>query len=203
MDSDTIWRHIDTQRTALCDILDGLTDEQWQHPSLCGDWTVRDVAAHLTYSHARLREVMGPWLRAGLRNNVMIRDTAMSCPLDHGEIVTKIRSFVGSRRRAPFITEKEPLLDILVHSQDICVPLGIDHPMPADAATVAAERLMQLNRTPFRLRRPLRGVRLVATDTDWAWGEGDPVEGEIKWLLLLTAGRDIARSHLSGAVASV
>lgn len=202
MDSDTIWRHIDTERTALCGILDGLPDAQWQQPSLCDGWTVRDVAAHLTFSHARLRDVLGPWLRAGMRNNTMIRDTAVACPLDHGEIIATIRGFVGSRRRAPFITEKEPLLDILVHTQDICVPLGIDHPMPPDAAVVAIERLMQLNRTPFRLRSPLRGVRLAATDADWSWGDGEQIEGEMRWLLLLVAGRDVARDHLTGAVAS-
>lgn len=202
MDRDTIWHHIDTQRSALCDILEALTDDQWQQPSLCGGWTVRDVAAHLTFSHARLRDVMGPWLRAGLRNNAMIRDAAVACPLEHGEIIATIRGFVGSRRRAPFITEKEPLLDILIHTQDICVPLDIDHPMPPDAAVVAIERVMRLNRTPFRLRAPLRGVRLSATDADWAWGEGEPIRGELRWLLLFTAGRDVARHHLTGSVAS-
>lgn len=61
----------------------------------------------------------------------------------------------------------EPLLDVLIHAQDIAVPLGIDHPMPSEAAKVAIDRVLQLNRRPgVRLRRPLRGARLVATDTD-------------------------------------
>lgn len=202
MDSDTIWHHVDTQRSALCDVLETLTDQQWRHPSLCEDWTVRDVAAHLTFAQARLRQVVVPWLRSGLRHNTMIRDTALTCPLSHDEIVAAIRGFVGSRRRPPLVSEREPLVDALVHSQDVCVPLGIDHPVPADAAMAAIERLMQLNRTPLRLRQPLRGVRLSATDADWTWGDGETVEGELRWLLLLVAGRDLARRHLSGAVAS-
>jgi uncharacterized protein (TIGR03083 family) len=203
MDSDTIWHHIDTQRSALCDVLETLTDEQWRHPSLCEGWTVRDVAAHLTLAQARLRQVVLPWLRSGLRPNAMIRDTALACPLSHEEIVATIRGFAGSRRRAPFVSEREPLLDVLVHSQDICVPLGVDHPLPPDAAVTAIGRLMQLNRTPLRMRPPLRGVRLSATDADWTWGDGKTVEGELRWLLLLVAGRDVARRHLTGAVAAL
>jgi len=56
--------------------------------------------------------------------------------------VTTLRGFIGSRRRAPFVSELEPLLDILVHFQDICVPLGIEHPMPIDAAAAAADRVL-------------------------------------------------------------
>jgi uncharacterized protein (TIGR03083 family) len=202
MDSDTIWHHIDTQRSTLCDLLETLDDEQWDHPSLCAGWTVRDVAAHLTFAQARLRDLLGPALRCGLRYNVMIRDTAVASPLSHDEIIATLRSFVGSRRRAPLVSETEPLIDILVHGQDIAVPLGVDHPVPPDAAVTAIERMTRLNRTPVRLRRPLRGVRLVATDTDWSDGDGERIEGPIRWLLLLVAGRDEARRHLSGAVAA-
>jgi len=56
--------------------------------------------------------------------------------------VTTLRGFIGSRRRAPFVSELEPLLDILVHFQDICLPLGIEHPMPIDAAAAAADRVL-------------------------------------------------------------
>ena len=73
----------------------------------------------------------------------------LSSPLTHDEVVATPRSFVGSRRRVAFITDLEPLIDILVHIQDICRPLGIDHPMPPDAAVAAADRVLS---TP----RPLR-----------------------------------------------
>ena len=35
------------ERTMLADVLDGLTEDQWQTQSLCSAWTVHDVAAHL------------------------------------------------------------------------------------------------------------------------------------------------------------
>ena len=41
------------------------------------------------------------------------------------KIVAALRGFVGSRRRISFITDLEPLLDTLIHIQDICRPLGV------------------------------------------------------------------------------
>lgn len=200
MDSDTIWRHIDTQRMALCDLLATLTDEQWRHPSLCADWTVRDVAAHLAMAQVRLREVFVPWMKTGFNSNLMISQYALASPLTADECIATIRGFAGSRRRAPFVSEREPLLDVLIHTQDICIPLGIDHPMPADAVLDALDRVLQLSTGPFRLRPPFQGVRLVATDADWSWGEGETVEGELRWLLLAAAGRRAAHDRLRGTV---
>jgi uncharacterized protein (TIGR03083 family) len=130
MDVDTIWRHIDAERTWLADLLESLPDEGWGHPSLCTGWTVRDVGAHLTFAQTPVAELLWPAVRAGFRYDVMIRDTALRSPLGHGEIVAALRGFVGSRRRISFITDLEPLLDTLIHIQDICRPLGVEHPMP-------------------------------------------------------------------------
>ena len=80
----------------------------------------------------------------------------------------------------------EPLIDAMVHAQDICVPLG-DRPADAriDAAVAAAERVWQMG-FPFHARRRLSGTRLVATDADFAVGEGQrspPRSASSSWLL--------------------
>jgi uncharacterized protein (TIGR03083 family) len=197
VDSDTLWGHIDAQRAALCDLLAGLDDEQWAEPSLCAGWTVRDVAAHLTFAQARLGAMLVPFVTAGLRPDVMIRRTAVASPLSREEIISTVRGFIGSRRHVATVSEREPLVDILVHGQDIAVPLGLDHPMPVEAARVALERVLQLNRRPVvRLRPPLDGYRLVATDTGWCTGRGTLVEGPTRWLLMHAAGREVAARHL-------
>ncbi len=36
----------------------------------------------------------------------------------------------GSRHRPPLVTHHEALLDVLVHTQDIAIPLGIRYQMP-------------------------------------------------------------------------
>ena len=188
MDPDTIWQHIDTERAWMADFLESLPEEDWDRPSLCDAWTVRDVGAHLTFAQSTLREVLGPAVRAGFRYDVFVRDSARRSPLTHEEIVAKIRSFIGSRRRVSFITDLEPLIDILVHNQDISRPLGVEHRMPPDAAAAAADRIIA---TPAMLRRwklP-RGVRLAATDTDWSYGDGDDVRAPMESHLMFLTGR--------------
>ncbi len=188
MDSNTVWQHIDTERAALADLLESLPEQDWRRSSLCEGWSVRDVAAHVTFAQARVRDVMWPAIRTGFRYNAMIRYAAVRSPLSHEQIVATLRGFVGSRRRAPLVSDLEPLLDVLVHTQDICVPLGLEHRMPVDAAVVAADRVLSL-RGPMRLWKPPRAVRLVATDADWAHGEGVVVQAPIQSHLLTLTGR--------------
>jgi uncharacterized protein (TIGR03083 family) len=199
MDTDTIWQHIDTERAWLADLLASLPDESWQRPSLCAGWTVRDVAAHLTFAQTPVRHLLVPALRAGLRYDKVIHDTAVRCRLTHEEIVATLRGFVGSRRRIAFISDLDPLLDILVHTQDVCQPLGVEHPMPPDAAAAAAERVLS---TPWPIRRwrPPQRLRLVATDVDWAYGNsGEEVRQPMEAHLLALTGRPSAVSPSTAA----
>ena len=198
MDLDDIWRTIDAERSSLADLLDDLSPAEWTAPSLCDAWRVGDVAAHLTLAHMGRREAAVGALRARGSFDRMIRDTALrAAGLPHAEYPRRLRAMVGSRRTAPFVTPTEPLVDVLVHGQDITVPLGRDRPVPADAAVVAATRVWEMG-FPFRARRRLRGFRLVATDTDWTVGSGHPVEGPIAALLLLVTGREAALDRLHG-----
>ena len=64
MDSDRIWAHTDAARRDLAERLSTLTPEQWQTPSLCRHWSVRDVTVHLSQAHASFRDVLVPLIRA-------------------------------------------------------------------------------------------------------------------------------------------
>ena len=78
MDADRSWRIIEQQRLAIADLLDGLSAEQWQAPSLCAGWRVRDVAAHV--SLVGLPPTPGDLLVQGIkvRGNFHRLNTAMS-----------------------------------------------------------------------------------------------------------------------------
>ena len=202
MSLDAVWAAIDLERTKLADLLDDLAPEEWSRPSLCEGWRVRDVAAHLALSHSGWRRTAVEMCRARGSFDRMVHDTAVrhACaPTD--QLAGEIRAMVGSRRHAPTLTPLEPLYDVLVHGQDIAVPLGRSSPMPVEAATAAATRVWTMGwpmSTAFRARTRLRGLRLVATDTDWSAGDGAVVEGPVEALLLLLTGRTAWLHRLSG-----
>jgi uncharacterized protein (TIGR03083 family) len=203
MDRDELWTTIDTERASLADLLAELTPAEWDQPSWCADWRVRDVAAHLTLAHTGAAAAVPALIRARGSFDGMIRDTALAASVaPTEELVARIRAMVGSRRHAVGTTEVEPLIDVLVHGQDIAGPLGRERPMPPEAAATAATRVWSRG-FPFWARRRLRGVSLVATDSAWRVGEGPAVRGTTGDLLVLTTGRRQVLPRLSGPGAAV
>jgi uncharacterized protein (TIGR03083 family) len=199
MDKNTVWRHIHEQRAALAALLRTLTAEQWEHPTLCPGWTVRDVAAHLISTpQVGLVETlrMAPSMARGY-NRAIFLDVKRRGQAPVAEILQDFETYAGSRHHVPVTTHVEPMLDVLVHTQDIVRPLGLRHDMPPDAAAVAADRARLLS---FLMgsRRIVRGVRMVATDTDWVRGHGPVVEGPVQELLMLCSGRAADASRLTG-----
>ena len=191
-DTDRVWAAIDEQRSSLADLLDGLTPEQWDTPSLCDGWRVRDVAAHLTLAHASAARAVADLVRARGSMHRTIRESAVrQAALPTDELTGRLRAMVGSRRRVPGLTPLEPLLDVLVHGQDIAVPLGLDRPMPAEASRPALERAVAMS-WYWPPQRALRGLRLRATDSDFTHGRGAEVSGRTGDLLLLVTGRTSA-----------
>lgn len=199
---DESWRVIDDVRAELADLLDGLTADQRQQQSLCDAWTVRDVGAHLSMAAlAPTSFVVRSAARQGFRFDSMIREgtLAWSRNLSDAQVGRNLRSLVGNRKLAPTTTWRDPLLDALVHSHDIARPLGATVTAHPEAAATAAD--WAWDRTfgfPFFAARRLRGLRLVATDADWARGSGDEVHGPVTSLLLLSTGRHTAYAELTG-----
>ena len=56
-----LWKLAHAERAALATDLADLDAEQWQHDTLCGEWDVEQVVAHLTAA-ASLNQ--GQWLRS-------------------------------------------------------------------------------------------------------------------------------------------
>ncbi|MFF0776187.1 hypothetical protein ACFYUK_45370 [Nonomuraea wenchangensis] len=97
--------------------------------------------------------------------------------------------------RAPGASPLDPLVDALVHGQDMARPLGRTRDMPAVAAVAALDHVVA---GKFYGGRELLGTtRLVATDAGWSAGEGPrEVRGPAADLLLLATGRPAAREDL-------
>ncbi|MEJ2886790.1 maleylpyruvate isomerase family mycothiol-dependent enzyme [Actinomycetospora aeridis] len=202
MDVDEKWRTIAEQRTALAEVLAGLSPGDLDRPSLCAHWRVRDVAAHvaLTPCSPGLPGILAAAVRARGDFDEVNRAMAVA----HAErlgagLADELRAVALSRRRPVITTVDNLLFDTIVHLQDVAVPLGLEVEAPRDGAREGADRVWRMG-WPFWARRRMRGLRLVATDTDWVRGAGEPVHGSIRDLLLLLTGRtDVALPRLHGA----
>lgn len=199
MNDDAIWLAIDSERMSLADLLSSLSDAEWRSPSLCAGWTVRDVAAHLTLApHITFGDALTGFIKARGSFNRMVYDTAVKqARRPVPELVTLLRCAVGSRRLAPGQKLKDALMDVLVHGQDIALPLGRTRPIPPAAAVVSADHLWQMG-FPFYTRRRMRGLRLTATDVGWSVGSGAQITGPMDALLLLLADRAAGLPRLAG-----
>src|SRR6478609_829695 len=169
MDDDEVWAVIDLQRGRTADLLEGLSDEEWRQPSLCQGWTVRDVAAHLTLQQVGLGTGIALAIThpQGLGSvNRMIQISARSQaerPVD--QLIVQIRAMIGSRRHNIGLTCMETLTDILVHGQDIAIPLHRELQMPPAAAAAAATRVWthRVNGKALVFQDvPIRGLRITA-----------------------------------------
>jgi uncharacterized protein (TIGR03083 family) len=122
---------------------------------------------------------------------------------DPREIITELRGRAGGRRTAKGLDTRNALSDLVVHSQDIALPLGREFPVPAVVSHRGLDRVWAMG-WPFSARRKLAGFTLRPTDTDWAVGAGPEVAGPALALLLLLTGRTAAAAdslHGSGVAA--
>ena len=199
MDRSEAWEVITVERARLADLLDDLSAAEWERPSLCDGWTVKHAAAHVISSPQATPWAVGVALvRArGSFDRCIDEQARRWADRPTEQIVADYRRLHGSRRHPVGTTYFEPLLDVLVHSQDIAVPLVREHAMPTGPARAAADRVWRRS-FPFRARRRLAGLRLVATDADWAVGAGDEVTGTMADLLMVLTGRTATLPRLTG-----
>ncbi|MEU8670806.1 maleylpyruvate isomerase family mycothiol-dependent enzyme [Streptomyces anulatus] len=202
MESDAkrgIWRMVHAERAALTDDLARLDTGQWDAPSLCEGWTVRDVAAHLvdTARTTRIGFVAG-LVRARFDFD---RQNARGVERERGaspqETLERLRR-VASRTTTPPAPLDTRLVEEVVHGEDIRRAVGLVRAYPQEAV-VRALRLQA--RTPASFggakERVVR-VRLTATDADLSIGEGPDVTGPVLSLLLAVSGRRAALGELDG-----
>ena len=188
MDIEPVWGYIDEQRADLADFLDTLTPEQWETPSLCPDWTVRQVAAHITHSATNWGRHSFELMRSGFRFNALMSRMGREDPRTPGEITAAMRAMLGGRRRPPGTAVADPLMDVMLHGQDIAIPLGIERTMPIPPAVIAAQRLWKMG-FPFNARKRFANVAFSATDADFTVGDGEVVRGPIQDIVMVLSGR--------------
>lgn len=187
------------ERAELAELLATLTPQQWQTPSLCEGWRVRDVVAHvLSYEEldpvGLARRFARGWFLLGRTNAAGLSDYAEHSPQ---QLLDVLHRSMRPRGLTAVFGGRIGLLDAMVHQQDIRRPLGLPRDIPAERRRAALDfaRIAPPIGTPWRIR----GLRLVATDLDWAAGRGEEVRGPAESLLMAMAGRRGIIDELTGA----
>ena len=188
------------ERRGIADLFDQLTPQQLAEPSLCGAWTVHDVAAHLvTPLEVRTWEFLLTMLASGGsfdRANRKLTARRAGWPIH--ELTATLRSHAESRFTPPGMGPAAPLTDLLVHGLDVRRPLKISRTIPAERIRTCLDFLTARPRTGFVPTGRLTGLRLHATDLDWSAGSGPAVHGTAEDLLLAATGRPTGAQNLSG-----
>jgi uncharacterized protein (TIGR03083 family) len=193
-----IWPVIHAERKALASDLGSLEEAQWSTPSLCTEWSVRDVLAHMTAT-AKLSSPAFFVKLAGSGFSLTTlqgKDIAAEKGASSADTLAGFEAIVTSTGHPPG-PDDTMLGETIVHAEDIRRPLGLRHAYPTQALVQVASFYKGSNLI-IGTKRRISGLRLRATDADWSTGTGPEVSGPILALLLAMTGRKLSAGELSG-----
>jgi uncharacterized protein (TIGR03083 family) len=186
------------ERGEQADLLAGLRPDQWDAPTLCEGWRVREVVAHTTMP---FRTSLGRTLLELARARGDVNRMADRCArrdaarLSAAELVASLRDNVDHPWTPPGGGDRGALSHDVIHGLDITVGLGLDRRVPPGRVALVLAGLTRRNIAFFGA--DLDGVTLQATDLDWSYGSGTPVRGAAQDLLLVLCGRRLPPGRLS------
>jgi uncharacterized protein (TIGR03083 family) len=193
-----LWALAHAERAALAEDLAGLDAEQWRHDTLCGEWNVEQIVAHLTAAASLsqrqwLRSMLAARFRPDVHNQ---RRLAEHCGSTPAETLGRFRAVVTSTT-APSSHTPAYLGEVVVHAQDIRQPLGLARTPSVDALTPVADFFA---RRDFAVasRTQVAGLQLRADDGPFAAGTGPLVTGSTLALVMSMAGRVPYLAELDG-----
>jgi uncharacterized protein (TIGR03083 family) len=194
-----IWPDVARLRHEVADRIENLPEEQWGANSWCSGWRVRDVLGHLVHMAEATRWSV---VRDALRNGVLPDRFLgrIACQLGAKPVPSlarRLRDAAGGRYHAVGTPPAVALGEVIVHAADALRPLGLALDPTSETVAPVLDVYRRLGRLPFH-GAPHRGVRLVASDLDWARGGGPEVRGRAVDLLLLMANRRQVLPLLSG-----
>lgn len=199
------------EREALADFLETLSSDEWLTPSLCSEWTVQDVASHVSFAPAvRMGALLKALAKNGFRANRTSARMSQEWAAQRGReaIIAGLRDPDSINNPTPGTRLADVLADTITHHLDVRVPLDQERPAPVEATGIA---LTAYTRTGFPLslafgRNPkatAKGLRLVAKDIGWSHGDGPDVTASSSALVRALTGRPVRRSELFGAGADM
>lgn len=191
------------ERSEQADLLATLQPEQWDAPTLCDGWRVREVIAHTTmpFRTSLMRTLVDLVKARGDFNRMAdqcARRDAAALPPDR--LLALLRDNVAHPWKPPGGGVHGALAHDIIHGLDITVGLGLSRRVPPERVALVLDRMRPKNIAFFGT--DLAGVTLQATDLDWSYGTGTPVRGLAQDLLLAVCGRRLPPGRLQGEAAT-
>lgn len=194
------WATAAQSRREFADLIEGLTEDQLQSPSLCQGWTVHDVAGHVvSFVEMSLPTMMFSMAKGGFNPDKAWKANAAKYGAQPiGDIVAKLREHAAKPSAIKSFPPGLTTTDMAVHAQDVRRALGMEE-KPGDAVLLEALSFCTTHKKRKMMVPPdhIAGLRLEATDLDWSWGDGKVVRGTAEAVLLGINRRD-TRSELTG-----
>jgi uncharacterized protein (TIGR03083 family) len=198
MKPEETWTYIHSERSEMADAWAGLSSDQWATSSWCEGWSVQETAGHvLAAAEQTPLNFYKEMISAGFRFNVFTdKDAKRLGSVSPDELVRRLRARTSTTNHPP-APVMAMLGEIVVHGEDIRRPLGLKHEVPEPALVAVADSWKNSN-ILIGAKRRISGLRLRATDSDWAHGDGPEVSGPMISLVLAMTGRKGAHSDLTG-----
>lgn len=182
---------IAAERRELAAVLSGLSEREWDAPSLCEGWRVREVVAHMVmpFRYSRRRFVL-ELAKARGKFDVMAdrcarRDAALLSP---AELAATLRDNATHPWRPPGGGDEGALTHDVIHGLDITVALGLDRRVPAERLRAVLSGLTKPKGLKY-FGVDVTGTELRADDLDWSYGSGRPVSAGAERIALLLCRR--------------
>ena len=193
-----VWKVVHDERAALVQVLEPLSDEQWSMPSLCEGWSVHDVVAHVVdCARTDTWHLAKGLVRARFdldRQNRLGLEREKGTP---AQPLQRLRDVVPLTKTPPVKLETR-LVEAFAHGEDVRRPLGLRGDYPAEALDAALGYLVGASTKIGGGRQRVEGLRVEASDTGFAHGDGPLVTGPAASLLLVLSGRRAGLDDLTG-----
>jgi uncharacterized protein (TIGR03083 family) len=185
----------------LADLLGVLAPEEWEVPSLCGRWRVRQVVGHLLADYdPKLtvgRALVGSAVHRGVDRYLDATARAHEVMQTPESLVARLRALDRGAGVGAFVPVRRRLHEHVVHHQDIRRPLGRPRVIPEARLRVALD-VARAPKGGDRIVKWAKGLTFTATDLDWTVGTGPVIAGRGEALLLALSRRPVSLGELAG-----
>lgn len=198
------WEVVRAERVDILALLDSLDPAQWEAPSLCDGWRVRDVAAHLLIDDAVADIGRARFVAKMTRNGFSVHRVnawwvQRNAAVPTSSIIDRFERSLEPGWLSRLLGPANQLRASVIHHQDMRRPLELARAIPPERLRAVLDAVLtKKGSAGIGSAKRAAGLRLHAVDIDWSCGEGPEVTGPGESILMSLAGRD-GLDNLRGA----